>query len=86
MGFLYVDGHVRVYHGQHRLPKAHVARTRQYIPATTDYWAEDAEGDPLFVLTPEVNAGLVSVFPSLLQELRGVLGSRRVTFVFDRGG
>jgi prepilin-type processing-associated H-X9-DG protein len=23
MGFLYVDGHVRVYHGQHALPKAH---------------------------------------------------------------
>jgi len=26
LGFLYVDGHVRVYHGKHRLPKAHVAR------------------------------------------------------------
>jgi len=28
LGFLYLDGHVRVYHGQHRLPKAHVARMR----------------------------------------------------------
>jgi len=86
LGFLYVDGHVRVYHGQHRLPKAHVARMRLSMPATTDYWVNDAEGDPLFVVTAEVNAGLVTVFPSLLQELRGLLGARRVTFVFDRGG
>jgi len=86
LGFLYVDGHVRVYHGQHRLPKAHVARMRLSMPATTDYWVNDAEGDPLFVVTAEVNAGLVTVFPGLLQELRSLLGSRRVTFVFDRGG
>jgi prepilin-type processing-associated H-X9-DG protein len=86
LGFLYLDGHVRVYHGQHRLPKAHVARMRLSMPATTDYWVNDTEGDPLFVVTAEVNAGLVTVFPSLLQELRGLLGSRRVTFVFDRGG
>jgi transposase-like protein len=25
LGFLYTDGHVRVYHGQHALPKTHVA-------------------------------------------------------------
>ena len=86
LGFLYVDGHVRVYHGQHRLPKAHVARMRLSMPATTDYWVNDTEGDPLFVVTAEVNAGLVAVFPGLLQELRSLLGSRRVTFVFDRGG
>ncbi len=86
LGFLYVDGHVRVYHGQHRLPKAHVARMRLSMPATTDYWVNDTEGDPLFVVTAEVNAGLVTVFPGLLQELRRLLGARRVTFVFDRGG
>jgi transposase len=28
LGFLYVDGHVRVYHGRHRLPKAPVAQMR----------------------------------------------------------
>jgi transposase len=86
LGFLYVDGHVRVYHGQHRLPKAHVARMRLSMPATTDYWVNDTEGDPLFVVTAEANAGLVAVFPGLLQELRSLLGPRRVTFVFDRGG
>ncbi len=36
LGFLYVDGHVRVYHGKHRLPKAHVAQMRLSVPATSD--------------------------------------------------
>ncbi len=37
MGFLYADGHVRVYHGKHAIPKAHVARMRISMPGTTDY-------------------------------------------------
>jgi len=86
LGFLYVDGHVRVYHGQHRLPKAHVARMRLSMPATTDYWVNDMTGDPLLVLTAEANAGLVKMLPGLLQEIRRLVGPRRITVVFDRGG
>ena len=33
MGFLYVDGHVRAYHGKQNIPKAHVARMRLAIVA-----------------------------------------------------
>jgi hypothetical protein len=47
MGFLYVDGHVRVYHGRHHVPKAHVAQMRLSVPATSDYWVNDVTGDPL---------------------------------------
>ena len=86
LGFLYVDGHVRVYHGQRRLPKAHVARMRLSMPATTDYWVNDTAGDPLFVITAEANAGLVKMLPSIFQELRRLIGPRRLTIVFDRGG
>lgn len=86
LGFLYVDGHVRVYHGQHRLPKAHVARMRLSMPATSDYWVNDRAGDPLFVVTAEANASLVKMLPGILQEVRRLVGNRRVTFVFDRGG
>ncbi len=32
VGFLYIDGHVRAYHGTRRLPKAHVARMRIAMP------------------------------------------------------
>ena len=86
VGFLYVDGHVRVYHGKHRLPKAHVARMRLSMPATSDYWVNDTAGEPLFVITAQANAGLVKMLPGILEEMRALLGSRRATVVFDRGG
>ena len=86
LGFLYVDGHVRAYHGQHRIPKAHLARMRISMPATTDYWVGDATGDPLFLVTAEANAGLVEMLPKILAEVRSLVGKRRVTIVFDRGG
>jgi len=86
LGFLYVDGHVRVYHGQRPIPKAHVARMRLSMPATSDYWINDAEGDPLFVVTAEANAGLVKMLPTVLAEVRILVGERRVPVVFDRGG
>jgi len=86
LGFLYVDGHVRVYHGQHALPKAHVARMRLSLPATSDYWINDSAGDPLFVVTAEANAGLVKMLPGILHQVRALVGQRRVTVVFDRGG
>jgi transposase len=86
LGFLYVDGHVRVYHGKRLIPKAHAARMRLPMPATTDYWVNDAKGDPLFVVTAKANAGLAKMLPLLLAEVRPVIGDRRVTVVFDRGG
>jgi transposase len=86
MGFLYVDGHVRVYHGRHEIPKAHVARMRLALPATSDYWVNDMSGDPLFVVTAPANAGLVKMLPTVLGEVRTLVGERRVTVVFDRGG
>jgi transposase len=86
LGFLYTDGHVRVYHGQHALPKAHVTRMRISLPATSDYWVNDSAGDPLFVVTAEANAGLVKMLPVILAEIRALMDRRRVTVVFDRGG
>ena len=86
MGFLYVDGHVRVYHGKRPLPKAHVARRRLAMPATTDYWVNDMTGDPVFVVTAEANAGMVKMLPTVLEQVRGMVGERRITVVFDRGG
>ena len=86
IGFLYVDGHVRAYHGKRRLPKAHVARRRLAMPATTDYWVNDQQGDPLFVVTTEANRGLVKMLPEILKQARAIIGERRLTVVFDRGG
>jgi DNA-binding CsgD family transcriptional regulator len=87
MGFLYVDGHVRAYHGQHTLPKTYLARTRLAVPGTTDYWVNDKKGEPLFVVTAEANAAMTRMLVPILEEVRNLIGSRRrVTIVFDRGG
>lgn len=87
LGFLYVDGHVRVYSGKASLPKAHVARMRISLPAAQDVWVNDANGDPLFFITQEAHPQLVSALPEVLAEVRQLVGvDRRVTVVFDRGG
>ena len=87
LGYLYVDGHVREYHGKHPLGKAHVTGRRISAPGVTDTWVNDAAGDPLFVVTSELNAGLTKMLPTVLAEVRGLVGTgRRVTVVFDRGG
>jgi Transposase protein len=87
MGFLYVDGHVRAYHGQRAiLSKAYVARRHLAMPASTDYWINDRSGEPLLVITGEVNAALTRALPRLLREVRALVGKRGVTIVFDRGG
>jgi len=87
MGFLYVDGHVRAYHGQRAiLSKAYVARRHLAMPASTDYWINDRSGDPLLVITGEVDAALTRALPRLLREVRDLVGEQRVTIVFDRGG
>ncbi|NWG13972.1 MAG: helix-turn-helix domain-containing protein, partial [Acidobacteria bacterium] len=87
LGFLYVDGHVRTYHGQRAIPKAYVTRKRIAGPATTDYWVNDQKGDPLFVVTAEANAAMSRMLIPILQEVRNLIGTkRRLTVVFDRGG
>jgi transposase len=87
MGFLYVDGHVRAYHGQRAISsKAYVARRHLAMPASTDYWINDRSGDPLLVITGEVDAALTKALPRLLREVRELVGEGRVTIVFDRGG
>lgn len=85
LGVLYVDGHVRVYHGKHTLPKAHVAQRNMSMPATTDYWVNGVDGEPVFVVTAQANAGLTQVLPGLLKQIVE-LGGRKGTVVFDRGG
>lgn len=86
-GFLYVDGHVRAYHGKHSIAKAFDTRKRLAVPATTDYWINDKKGDPLFVVTAEANSSMTRMLEPILEEARKVVGSeRRITVVFDRGG
>lgn len=101
VGTLYVDGHVRVYHGSlTKLPRKYVTRERLCLRGTTDYWVNDAHGRPFFVVERVVDSGLLEVLrsdivPRLLRdvphqpsesELREHPCRCRFTLVFDREG
>jgi hypothetical protein len=100
-GALYVDGHVRVYHGKKTdLPKKFVSRQRLCLRGTTDYWVNDALGQPYFVVERPVDQGLIEalrsdIVPRLLddvprqptqQQLRDDPHRYRFVIIFDREG
>ena len=84
-GVLYVDGHVRVYHGELAvLPKRYVSRQRLCLRGTTDYWVNDLIGQPYFVVSREFNEGLGQVLreeivPRLLEEVPGQPTAEQLT-------
>jgi len=100
-GCLYLDGHVRVYHGSLTpLPKRYVSRQRLCMRGTTDYWVNAMDGQPFFVVTQAVDPGLRKVLeeqivPRLLKEIAGQPSPgefeadrllARFTIIFDREG
>ena len=100
-GYLYVDGHVRVYHGGlAHLPRRYVSRDRLCLRGTTDYWVNDALGRPFFVVSKAVTSGLAEtlctdIVPQLLATVPGQPGEaeleadpllHRFVTVFDREG
>ena len=87
IAFLYVDGHVREYRGKHRLAKAKKPQRQVVTPAATDYWVHDAAGEPLLVVTTEMNGTLTQVLEPILQDVKRLIPpDQRITVVFDRGG
>jgi hypothetical protein len=87
LGLLYVDGHVRAYHGKRTIAKTYLTRTRTAGAGTTDYWVNDQKGEPLFVVTAEANAAMTRMLVPILEELRPLFSARRrLTVVFDRAG
>ena len=89
IGLAYIDGHVRAYNGRkHKLPKTHVPRRRLCMPATTDFWVNDAKCEPLFFVTAEANDSLLSMLErEIIPELKRLAREGdRVTLVFDREG
>jgi transposase-like protein len=87
LGFLYVDGHARVYYGTRQVQKTHVARLKFPAPATMETWVTDQQGDPVFMVVAEPSDSLAGELRRLLPQLRQVTGEgRRVTVCFDRGG
>jgi transposase len=100
-GTLLVDGHVRLYFGRKtKLPPRYVPRQRLCLRGTTDYWVNDALGQPFFVVERPIDQGLLEVLrndvvPRLLkdvprqpteEELQANPYLFRFIIVFDRAG
>ena len=100
-GVLYIDGHVRVYHGSKtKLPKRYVSRERLCLRGMTDYWVNDKTGRPFFVVSTPFTEGLIQnlekdIVPRLLKdvpdqpddgELEADPRLCRFVTVFDREG
>lgn len=98
----YVDGHVRVYHGElTKLPRHYVARQRFYLRATVDYWVNALDGQPFLYVNKVVDHGLVQalredilpwlqtnvrISPEHQARMEGDARVPRFTIVFDREG
>ena len=100
-GTLYVDGHVRLYHGnQTELPRRYVSRQRLCLRGTTDYWVNDALGLPFFAVERPIDHGLLEalqsdIVPRLLEDVPNQPTQEeldadpyrcRFAIVFDREG
>jgi transposase-like protein len=84
---LYVDGHVRVYYGRHRLGKTYATRLKSVVRGETDYWVHLSSGRPLLVVHDAANGPFAQVLrEQVLPEIRRVVGEQRLTVVFDRAG
>jgi hypothetical protein len=98
---LYIDGHVKLYHGKETSPpKRFVSRMRLCLSGTTDYWVNDALGQPFFVINKTISNGLIQTIKEDLldkfssdvpnqpskEELQEDKYKSRFMLVFDREG
>ena len=99
--FIYIDGHVRVYHGEKaNIPKHYVSRQKLCLHATCDYWVNAMNGNPFFLIPKDVDPGLLSVLENEIvprleksipkqptkDQLQNDPHLHRFVLVFDREG
>jgi len=84
--YLYVDGHMKAYTGKRKLAECWNAQRRMPLPGLLTYFVNDQKGRPLLFVTEEANASLAQTMPKVVAAIRRVVGERRFTVIFDRGG
>jgi len=84
--YLYVDGHVKAYSGKRRLGEVWNSQRRMPLPGIHSYFVGDGAGRPVLFLTEEISTNLAKAMPKVIAAIREVIGDRRFTMIFDRGG
>jgi len=92
--YFYIDGHVRIYHGQEAtLPKKYVSRQKLCLAGTTEYWVNDQQGQPFMFFIGDLNERLKDaieqrIVPALIEDTKNlsvdVSADPRFTILFDR--
>lgn len=93
--YFYIDGHVRIYHGQKAsLQKKYVSRQKLCLAGTTEYWVNDQQGQPFMFFIGDLNERLKDaieqhIIPALLEDTQNIVGADdcgqpRFTIIFDR--
>ena len=97
--YFYIDGHVRVYHGDKAtLTKKYVSGEKLCLAGTTEFWVNNELGLPYLVVTGELNEKLKNVIidqiiPELLKDTASIIDEKeleaepkkpRFTIIFDR--
>ena len=83
--YLYVDGHKKSYSGK-RPVQFYSSKHRLAMPGVHAYFVGDKNGRPLLYLNEQLSAHLAKAMPDIVAAIRQVLGNRKFTLVFDRGG
>ena len=84
--YLYVDGHMKAYTAKRRLREVWNSQRRMPLPGVHTYFVGDGDGRPLLFLTEELSTNLAKAMPRIIDAIRDVVGDRRFTVIFDRGG
>ena len=84
--YLYVDGHMKAYHGKRKLAECWNSQRRMPLPGMLAHFVNDLQGRPLLFVTEEANVTLAKAMPKVIKAIRQVLGDRQFTVIFDRGG
>jgi hypothetical protein len=89
--YFYIDGHVRVYHGQKaNLTKRFVSREKLCLSGTTEFWVNDQSGMPLMVVCGELSEKLKDGIEIIIEKLKEEIATPcdanqpHFTLVFDR--
>ena len=84
--YLYIDGHMKVYSGKHKLEEIWNSQRRMPLPGFVTYFVGDQRGRPLLFVAEQAGRSLVQAMPGIVAEIRRAIGDRRFVVVFDRGG
>ena len=97
----YIDGHPKIYCGDEaNLGKKHISRMKLCLPAIMEFWVNNHQGMPYFVVSGEVNEKLgemlsAQIIPRLKEQVALPVSEQallddpslpRFTIVFDREG